>query len=298
MARTEGDTVSVKWKDLTDDGKYIINEDSFPLDRWIQRDWIEQPLQVLAYGGGTQSTAMLILIEQGKLPKPDVVVFSDTGSELPKTMEFVLTVAKPFVENILNIPFYIVARKESLHDKYMEYEAIPLIGFRSCTDNYKIKPQHKLFRKIIGNIRGKCGVNSWLGITTDESHRRHDDGAGMKWNVNTYPLLDIYPMTRKECIKLNDEHNWKVVKSGCFCCPYMGFKGHMNVKAEYPDLFNISVEMEQTVLARYKREGKVWQTGLMSGGKFVSDVANLKGNDLSEWFDYEDSTCDAFNCFL
>tara|TARA_Y100000592_G_scaffold99326_1_gene174953 strand:- start:790 stop:1695 length:906 start_codon:yes stop_codon:yes gene_type:complete len=301
MVKIEGQH-KIKWKVLDDSGekfKYVVNEDSFPVEDWVQRDWVKRPLEVLAYGGGTQSTAMLILIKEGKLPKPDLVVFSDTGSELPKTVDFVVSVAKPFVENELNIPFYIVGLGESLHDGYLRLSSIPVIGFRSCTENWKIKPQRKLFRKIIGDkIRGVVGVNCWLGITTDESQRRIEDSVGPKWTSNTYPLLDIYPITRKECIKLNEQHNWQVVKSGCFCCPYMGFKGHMNVKAEYPDLFNISIEMEQGVLARYKKEGKVWKTGLMSGGKFVSDVANLKDNDLSEWFDYEDTTCDAWNCFL
>ena len=86
-----------------------------------QRNWIEQPLEVLSYGGGTQSTAMLVLIKQGKLPKPDLVLHADTGSELPETVAFIEE-AKKLCESI-DLPFHIVrSHRGALHDDYMKWK--------------------------------------------------------------------------------------------------------------------------------------------------------------------------------
>lgn len=39
--------------------------------------------EVISYGGGTQSTALILMALEGKfnLPRPDFAVFSDTGGE-------------------------------------------------------------------------------------------------------------------------------------------------------------------------------------------------------------------------
>ena len=52
-----------------------------------QRNWIEEPLQILSMGLGVQSSAMLLLIAEGQLPKPDAVIFSDTGTEKQSTYD-------------------------------------------------------------------------------------------------------------------------------------------------------------------------------------------------------------------
>ena len=55
----------------------------------MERDYLEEPLEVLSFGGGVQSTAMLLMVHEGILPRPDVVMFADTGSELPETIEHI-----------------------------------------------------------------------------------------------------------------------------------------------------------------------------------------------------------------
>lgn len=37
--------------------------------------------QVFSYGGGVQTAAICALIIQGRLPRPDIIVISDTGKE-------------------------------------------------------------------------------------------------------------------------------------------------------------------------------------------------------------------------
>ena len=54
-------------------------------------------MRVISYGGGVQSTAMIVLATQGKI-KADVALFSNVGddSEHPTTIKYVREIAIPF----------------------------------------------------------------------------------------------------------------------------------------------------------------------------------------------------------
>ena len=264
----------------TDNGFYISDETK--VEFWEEdRDFSKDQLKVLSYGGGTQSTAMLILIKLGKIPAPDIIIHADTGSELPETVEFVQT-AKEYVENSLKIPFAITkSHRGSLHMDYMKNGNIPIIGSRSCTGNFKILPQRRLMRKIVGRKNKHLAI-CMVGITTDEKKRRTE--SDVQWATLSYPLLDHFPYTRKECILLNNLHGWDVKKSGCFCCPYQGGKSWMELKANYPDLFQIAIEMEEK-----KMKVKGGRLGLYQE-RPLRDIDNIT---------LEESKCDSgAGCFL
>lgn len=255
------------------------------------RDYVRDPLQVVSFGGGTQSTAMLLMIRDGALPRPDIVIFADTGSELPETMQHIEEVARPFIEEELGLPFFVVtSHRGALHDAYMEKRAIPMKGIRSCTTHHKILPQRRKVREIVGKKNGVRLAEMWLGITTDEARRRTT--SDVKWASLRYPLLDDVPMTRDECIALNEANGWEVVKSGCFCCPYAGAKAYRDLRDTHPELFAICVEMERLAHERQKEEGKTLRSGLC-WERALDDL-----DELPERYN-EDSQCDAdIGCFI
>ena len=262
-----------------------IAYNSIPHD-WIDRDFHEAPLEVLSYGGGTQSTAMLLMIAQEKLPRPDLIIHADTGSELPETVEFI-EVAKEYAELVLKIPFAIAkSHRGKLHEDYYRIGTIPIIGARSCTDNFKILPQRRLMRLIVGRRRGKVLARCWLGITTDEARRKptHRDPRAPKWVDLWFPLLDHHPTSREECISMNSDHGWEVAKSGCFMCCYQGSSSWKRLKRDHPDLFQIAIELEERKFE--KNGGKI---GLFQTNR-LRDLDDL---------DIEDSSCDSgAGCFL
>lgn len=218
------------------------------------RDFKQQPLQVLSFGGGTQSSAMLLMVEKEMIPRPDIVIFSDTGSEEAYTLEHVHNVAKPYVENVLKLPFLIVQAKKPLHVAYREKRTIPVIGIRSCTMNFKVYPQRRAMRQIVGPQNGFLLAECWLGITTDEASRRVDE-SDVKWSRPIYPLLDTGEgFTRRECIELLQEAGWEVQKSGCWCCPYSRPSHWSKLKMRRPDLFQYAVEMEEELKQRFIEE--------------------------------------------
>jgi hypothetical protein len=263
-------------------GWYLTDHNQILVRWWdAERDFTKDQLLIMSYGGGTQSTAMLILILEGLIERPDIIIHSDTGSELPETVEFI-EVAKRFCEDVLKIPFAIVnSHRGTLHDDYLKNGNIPIIGSRSCTANFKIRPQRRLVRKIVGR-KNKHLARSMLGITTDEANRRTQ--SEVQWISLEYPLLDQLPYSRHQCIVLNAIHGWHVGKSGCFCCPYQGGKQWLELKSKNPDLFQIAVEMEEN-----KMRVKGGRLGLYQE-RPLRDLENIT---------LEESQCDSgAGCFI
>lgn len=257
------------------------------LDR---RNFHKNPLQVLSYGGGVQSSTIILLIQNGKLPKPDLIVHCDTGSELPETYQTVKEFQQ--LSQLLQIPFIIVkSYLGKLHEHYLSKQSVPVVGFRSCTDNFKIAPQRRLFRKIVGKGNGKILVNCWLGITTDEAHRKIS--SDVQWISNSFPLLDL-DLSRKDCIKINLENDFKISKSGCFNCPYGGKKWFINLYQNHPDLFKICVQMEKEYQKKHGDKYGVLPT--------LSDLSSLQIPSLftfgGEIITADESGCDSGGCFL
>ena len=245
-------------------------------------------LQVLSFGGGVQSTAMLLFIKDGLLPKPDIVIHADTGAEMPETEKHIKEWVIPFCEE-QEIPFKIVkSHLGSIYDDYYKIGAIPIMGIRSCTDKFKIRPQRRAIREIVGNGKGKLLAECWLGITTDEERRRTE--SNVKWCGVTYPLLDYHRVSRQECLDRLHEEGLEVIKSGCFHCPYAGSNFYIDLRSKHNDLFQKAIDLESNAESRVLlRTGKPLRAGIVQGKK----LSNLDNLNLSE------STCDSgAGCFI
>jgi 3'-phosphoadenosine 5'-phosphosulfate sulfotransferase (PAPS reductase)/FAD synthetase len=55
---------------------------------------------VMSYGGGKQTVAMVTMILDGKLPKPDMIVMADTSRECKTTFEYMNHVVQPALKEI------------------------------------------------------------------------------------------------------------------------------------------------------------------------------------------------------
>lgn len=252
------------------------------------RNWVENPLQVLSFGGGVQSTAMLLYIKDGLLPKPDLVIHADTGAEMPETVKHIEEWVIPFCEKI-GLPFQIVdSHRGTIYDDYFKKGAIPIMGQRSCTANFKIAPQRRAIRKIVGAGGGKLLAECWLGITTDEERRRSK--SNVKWCGITFPLLDLHRVSREDCLTRLAKEGLEVFKSGCFHCPYAGSNFYIELREKHNDLFLQALALESNAENRVlERSGKPLRMGLVQGKK-LSDLDNLK---------LPDSQCDSgAGCFI
>lgn len=263
------------------------------------RDYLEEPLQALSMGLGVQSSAMILMMKEGTLEKPDFIVFSDTGSEKTETYDHLPRVEQ--VAHEIGVPFVTVrSHRGSLHEDYRSKSAIPIVTNRSCTFNFKILPIRRWARTIVGNRNGKLLFVSWLGITTDEKHRAVDPGTPY-WAGVRFPLVE-QDISRRQCVDILKRHGWgDVVKSGCFLCPFNSMKGWANLSKTHPEQFAIAVEMEEAMhsLRPHVR-------GWLKNGQPLTYVtpkttlADFMGGTLYEDGHQErESTCEGFGgCFI
>ena len=258
-------------------------------------------LQAISYGGGVQSTCIILLAIDNKIPKPDVVVFADTGSEMESTYKTVKQIKKLCEEN--NIKFETVYSnfqkgkvigRAKLHEWYLEYQRLPMVGNPRCTFQFKIYPVRRYLKTLVDKKQPKPWASQSLGITTDEIRRMRE--SELKWVANDFPLIDLN-MSRQDCINYIEKNYpyLTVSKSGCFMCPYQSAKSWIRLKVEYPSLFDYARDMEIAAKNNGVKRG-LW--GARSIEAFdhnvrLSDFGFEMGQPL-----YDDASCDSGGCFL
>lgn len=221
-------------------------------------------LDFLSYGGGVQSTAMILLAIEGKISRPDYIVFADTGSEMPHTYSLVLQLEQICKDN--DLPFETVKADQPLHERYLERGGLPVIGIRSCTSTWKIEPINRFMRSKVGMGRRKVLVRTWIGITTDE--RRRATPSTNQWTERRYPLLEL-SMSREDCFQYLKKKGIHAKKSGCFLCPYQHAHQWAKLKREHPDLFDTALELERKARSSRAEGGTNFSGGLWGSSRSI-----------------------------
>jgi len=202
--------------------------------RIMQDDIFKDGKYVLSYGGGINSTALIIHIVKNKLPL-DYVIFSDTGDEMPETYEYVEYMAKYLKRH--KIPFEIVKPRSTLSEVCIRRKVVPSQIWRWCTRDHKVRPIHKFYKKLGSNI------NQYMGIDYDEVTRMKP--SGKDWITNIYPLIDD-KIGREGCIAIIKQARLKIpVKSGCYFCPFNNKDRWQEIYENHPELYQKAREIEE-----------------------------------------------------
>lgn len=189
-------------------------------------------MNVLTYGAGVDSTAMLHLAIDGEIPKPDVVVFADTQAEATSTHATLLRSEKACEEagipwrrvtagnlmdwranGSLHTPLHFVHDERTARGKVKIGDDGMLR--RTCTSRFKIEPV-RYFTRDLGATR-HAPANMLLGITLDEAAVRMGDSE-VKYIRHQYPLVDLQ-MTGASCEAYLAEKSIEAEKSACVMCP-------------------------------------------------------------------------------
>lgn len=205
----------------------------------------------VAYGGGRDSTAMLIEAYKRGI-RPDLIMFADTGSEMPHTYELVRTFSAWLVER--GFPEITIVRKTrrngevlSLYDHCVNQQMLPSLayGFKSCSVKFKREPQDKFCNNHPPcKAEWKAGrkVEKWIGYESGEE-RRAKNTEDKKYRYR-YPLIE-WGMNREACLRTIVEAGIPPArKSSCFFCPSTTKRELLALKSEYPDLLKRAIHME------------------------------------------------------
>lgn len=192
-----------------------------------------KPVRVLSFGAGTQSSAVLGLIEEGKLPPVDFAVFADTQAE-PDDVYAWLEKIRAWSKTKL-----IIATKGDLFNATMagtvdrsRFPSLPFwtvragelegIARRQCTKEYKIEVVHRAVRQELGYAprqRVKHQVEMLIAMSLEEVGRMRDSREA--WIKNSYPLIFDIPMHRQQSIEyVKTLGLGEPPRSSCIMCPF------------------------------------------------------------------------------
>ena len=181
--------------------------------------------QIWSSGGGVQSTAIAALIVQGKLPRPDLAVISDTERELSTTWDYMDAVTLPALASVGVTLHRVKKSKYATVDLYGGEDGKSLLipafttqgdevgklpGF--CSNEWKFR----VVQRWATREHGVTAATLWMGISTDEDSRASFPTG--KWEKR-YPLIELN-RSRADCLAIVASMGWpEPPRSSCWMCP-------------------------------------------------------------------------------
>lgn len=227
-------------------------------------------LRAVSFGGGVQSTALLVLAAQGEVDFP-LFIFANVGdrAENPDTLDYIARHSMPFaeahgIELIQRRWVDRTGRERDLYDDVMRAERtidIPVrlasggFGNRKCTARYKIEVVARELRKRGATREAPAVVG--IGISTDEIDRaRTGVPKQQPWTTRVNPLLDL-GLSRRDCERIVFDAGLPIPpKSSCYFCPFQGAAQWRDLRNNHPDLFARAEAMEDRINETRARLGR------------------------------------------
>lgn len=265
-------------------------------------DLYPTPLRTLSYGGGVQSTALLVLAAGGDIDI-DVAIHANVGddSEDPLTIAYLRDHVIPWADGRVDLRVR-SHHKRTLREQLLRGEIkgvhLPIRrsdggppGPRSCTADWKVGVVRKEAQSMGGEERGHL---VHLGISTDEAHRAARKTTDVKWERLCYPLLDL-GLSRNDCINVVvDEGLPEPPPSSCFFCPLHTTQAWSEMRRDRPEVFAAAADMERRInerLASHDRD----PVYLSRFGRPLADALG-PGVQLPMMLDDADGGCDSGYC--
>jgi len=201
----------------------------------------------LSYGAGVNSTALLIMLVEGKLPQYDPwrVVFADTGNEKDETYSYIERTVKQYLR-AHGYMLEIVRPPETVLERWQRYHLVGSRVIRGCTEHAKIRPIEAL-------LKAEGCLGQLLGIDAGEAHRAKSHPKD-KW-PKAYPLIDM-DLDRDDCKEIIRAAGLCIpVKSGCWHCPFMRVGEVLALARERPDRMKQIEDLEADSIAAYPVTG-------------------------------------------
>lgn len=230
-------------------------------------------MNIVSFGGGTNSTAMIIGMYRKKIPI-DLILFADTGAEMPHTYSYIQILSKWLKER--NMPQITVVKNKdkggnrlTIEDECLKYGSLPSIvyGFKKCSLKHKIGPQDKFcnnYKPCIDIWEKGEKIFKYIGYDAGEERRKTNahaiDIQDKKYN-KVYALID-WGWYREDCIKVIEDEGLPLPgKSSCFFCPSMKKHEIKELERNHPELFKRAVALEENAkenLLTVKGLGRNW----------------------------------------
>lgn len=268
-------------------------------------------LRILSLGAGVQSTTLLLLAAEGKLPALDAAVFADTGWE-PRAVYDHLGRLESEVAGPAGIPIHRVStgniRADAL-DAGARYASMPLhvladngsrgMMRRQCTAEMKLRPIKAKVRDLLGYPHPKpvpAGVHAeqWIGISLDEVSRAARAADDVRYMRNAFPLIGLpggarrSGWSREDCLRYLRANGYAdTPKSACTGCPFHSNATWRRMRDERPDEWADAVDFDRRIRHGYARalaDGQPLRgTAYLHASRVPLDEAPIDRVTRGEW---------------
>ena len=245
----------------------------------------------LNYGGGANSTAMLVeLVERGA--PPDIILCADTGAEKPEFYAYINDVMNPWLAARGSKPIHLTRWRRKIKSKlgYVPGQFVPLdkwcedtsslpsvaFGLKGCSVKWKAQPLDSMLNKILEGIT--IPAVRLFGFDADERRRLKEfDPQGRRCFA---PLVE-WDWGREECIDRIARAGLPLPgKSACYMCPHNRPEEILRLKVEHSDLYDRAIRMEEA----WMREGKAEGSSIKGLGRSFAwaDVEKVRADQVAE----------------
>lgn len=264
-------------------------------------------IRSISFGGGVQSTALLVLAAQHRIDFP-LFLMANVGddSENPATLRYVDEYARPFAaEHGVDLQVLDRVKRDGTVETLMGRltregsRSLPIPvrmsngapGTRSCTADFKIKVIAKELKRRGATPEDPATIG--IGISVDEIHRANNRRTEPHEQI-VYPLLDL-GLRRIDCARVIREAGLPVPpKSSCYFCPFHRPETWHDQRRDEPELFEKSCQLEELLNKRRDELGKD-HVYLTRFGRPLRE-AIPDGVDVLPMFDEADGLCDSGWC--
>lgn len=238
-------------------------------------------MNIVSYGGGINSTAMLIECVKREIPI-DLILFADTGGERPDIYKYINRFNKWLIKN--KMPEITRVQRTNINGTYITLEGycfakkqLPSLayGFKSCSQKHKIQPQDKFLNNYKpAKEEWKAGrkITKFVGYDADEPQRAKNY-TDNKYIVE-YPLIE-WDMGRDECVDTIRYAGLDIPgKSACYFCPSSKKHEIKKLQQDYPELAARAIDMEKNAdLTKIKGLGRSFSWGEFLSGEEVQECS-------------------------
>ena len=243
---------------------------------------------VTSFSGGKDSQVLLDLVSR-VIPAEDfVVIYSDTGYELPPSLELYKEIESFYTQKYPNIRFH-VAKNHQPVLYYWDEIGTPSRIHRWCCSIMKSAPLSKLLKDIVGNGKQPNAV-LFDGVRAEESPSRSSRsriGKNVKHNkvINASPLLEwnateVYLYLFLYGLPINKAYRRGLSRVGCVICPYSSTWSEDLCGQLYPETLTPFINKIREGLERSKTSGvdNYIRTGrwkMRAGGRYLHSDSNV-----------------------
>ena len=243
---------------------------------------------IASFSGGKDSQVVLDLISR-VIPAEDfVVIYSDTGYELPPSLDLYEKVKDYYTQKYPNLRFY-TAKNHQPVLYYWDEIGTPSRIHRWCCSIMKSAPLSRLLKEIVAKGKQPNAI-LFDGVRAEESQARafrSKIGKNVKHNkiINVSPILEwsateIYLYILLNGLPVNEAYRRGLSRVGCVICPYSSSWSEDLCGQLYPETLNPFIDKIRQGLERNKTAGidNYIRTGrwkMRAGGRYLHCDSNV-----------------------